>query len=325
MCRIKILSFFFIIDHRLFIENPKVILNINKEIKMSASNFIILKSLNTNQYFRFVAQYLNLTGFTDIEQILRKTKIGIDFIATKNNLKYIVRVYNEKQKIEENLLNEISSMLPLYKANRIVLFSLMEFNDEFRSQAINRGIEILSKNEIEIFLNNRFTSCLEFLDYLHNHKIRIYLKYTTQELIDEYFRLKKELKKGYISGNDVNLYSKCNWTLYKIRFGTWKNFLEEINEDTERFKEITAEDLKLEYQKIKNDLKKNTITLQDMEDNSHYSEHPIKRLFGSWNNFVYEMEGYHSNSAYSDNEIITEYYRVKKIITKRRYFLFRNE
>ncbi len=285
-------------------------------MNVNASKSVIVKSLNKNQLFRFVAYLLKLKGFIEVNPILRRTKIGIDFVAKREDKNFIIRLFNKKEKCDEQMLSSIIEILPLYKADEIVIISLVELDENVLNFAKKNGITLFGQIEIESILSEKFSNCTQFLDYMHNHEIRIYLKHTTKELIEEYYKLKNQLKKGYVSGNDINLHSKFSWMLYKNRFGTWKNFLEEIGEDTDRFKEITAEDLKDTYNQIKNKLGKHSITLQDMEDNSHYSEHPIKRIFGSWINFVNEMEGHHSNSSFNDDDIIEEYYRVKEKLGK---------
>jgi hypothetical protein len=207
-------------------------------------------------------------------------------------------------------------MLPYYQATVIVFISREDLSNYSSTLPKRSEIVFIGNNEIEQFLNQQFPSCIEFIDYLNNQGIRKFYKYTNKELVDEYYKLKNELNKGYVSGLDVNLHSRFNWMLYKSRFGTWKIFLEEIGEDTDRFKEITADDLKETYLKIKSKLSNKSLTLDNFIDYSHYSEHPINRLFGNWKNLVIEMEGNHSNSVYSDKELVDEYYRIKKKLGK---------
>ena len=283
---------------------------------MNVSYMTIVKSFNNNQLFRFVPQYFSLNDYIDVIRFERKNDLGIDFTAKKNNQNYVIRVIKDNNEINEQLISSILKILYSLNSVAAIFFVMTELNENSKYLCDKNAIEIISENAIENMLKNKFASGVDFLDYMNNKSVRLYLKITTRELIDEYYRLKNELNKGFVSGSDVNSYSKYSWINYRDRFGTWKNFLLEIGEDTDRFKEITADDLKLKYEQIKKDLNKNTLTLQDMEDNSHYSEHPIKRLFGSWNNLVKEMEGYHSNSSYSDDEIINEYYRLKNELKK---------
>ena len=50
------------------------------------------------------------------------------------------------------------------------------------------------------------------------------------ELISEYFHIKSELKKIKLSANDIKLNSTFSLSTYLKRFGTWNEFLREINE-----------------------------------------------------------------------------------------------
>ncbi|MCX6148661.1 MAG: restriction endonuclease [Candidatus Kapabacteria bacterium] len=283
---------------------------------MDGSKFIIIERLNQNQFIRFVQFYLIETGYKNTTKIQRKTRIGIDYSAFKEKQKFLIRIEKKNDNIDTDFVISILKISKQYNSDKLILITLGRINKEFSSILEKQNVFLIGQLEIENFLDNRFSSCLEFIEFLNNYGIKTHFKQTTKELIEEYYRIKKLLGKGYVSGLDVRLHSKIVLIAFKTRFGTWKNLLDILNEDTERFKLASADELKEEYLTLKQKLNKSRLTLEDIEIHYNRTDRSYKKYFGSWSKFVEIMEGSFSYSIYTDKDIIDEYFRVKDLLGK---------
>ena len=140
--------------------------------------------------------------------------------------------------------------------------------------------------------------------------------YNEQAMIDEYFRIKDLLKREFITQLDMNQYANISATLYVQRFGSWKKFLDKVGEDTERMRPITDDELIAEYLRIKKELNKSKLILQDIQKHGKYKFKAYRNHFGSWDNFIRMMGDGNSRNINTDQEVIDEYWRVKDLLCK---------
>ncbi len=159
-----------------------------------------------------------------------------------------------------------------------------------------------------------FGSWDKFLEFMGEDTSKF--RHSEKKMIDEYYRVKTLLKKEHISIKDMNKYADVCGALYRLRFGSWKNFLDKIGEDTEHLKPITDEDLKTEYLRLKMELKKSKLIVNDITKHGKYKSKAYVNHFGSWDNFVRMMGDGNSRNLNTDQEAIDEYRRVKKLLGK---------
>jgi hypothetical protein len=147
-------------------------------------------------------------------------------------------------------------------------------------------------------------------------------RYTDQDLIEEYWRLKKELQKDYIDYTDMDKVGKFSSTTYSSRFGSWRKFLESLGENTEKPKiiipkiVISEEELKNDYLRIKKLLNKQKLNQVDIRNHSKYYFNNYKNHFGSWDAFVRFMGDGNSRNLNTNQQIFDEYTRLKKKLNK---------
>ena len=159
----------------------------------------------------------------------------------------------------------------------------------------------------------------EKIDILNDIKHTI----TKQELIDAYFKLKKQLGKQptrtYFDKN-----SKYNpYNINKL-FGSWNKFLESIDEPLLVNYDVTKQQLIDAYFEVKKQLGK-LPTRTEFDKNSKYNQYNIDKLFGSWNKFLESIdEPSLVNYDVTKQQLIDAYFEVKKQLGKlptRTYFV----
>lgn len=136
------------------------------------------------------------------------------------------------------------------------------------------------------------------------------------EFIREFERVKSVI--GHVpTTEEMRKHGKIAPNTYKRIFGSWSNFLKERGEKFQK-RNISNDDLIKEYLKLKKLLKKK-ITQQDMDQYGEFSSTVYLRRFGSWNKFLLQIGDELSvNTNISDDNLITDYYRVKKMLNKPR-------
>ena len=154
-------------------------------------------------------------------------------------------------------------------------------------------------------------------DYVRLNK-RV-LNVTNIELVEEYFRLEKQLGISPLSYTDVKNHCKYSPDTYTIRFGSWKKFMASIG--LKSTNDIDKEDVIKEYYRLKVSLNKRVILGTDFTKYSKYSMTVVNRLFGGWINLLSEIQ---EDSNYyqrpTDDELITEFYRVKQLLGRDRIY-----
>ena len=103
---------------------------------------------------------------------------------------------------------------------------------------------------------------------------------------------------------------------YKRIWGSWSNFLKEQGEKYQR-RDIPEEELIAAYLKLKKQLKKESLTQNNMNNYGKFSSSVYERRFGSWHNFLKHIgENTRLNTNISDKDLIDDYLRIKILLNK---------
>jgi hypothetical protein len=164
-------------------------------------------------------------------------------------------------------------------------------------------------------IKNQFGSWALFLARIERKPVSFITK---EDCINEYLRIKNLLKVGTVKGRHFIEHSKYSMGVINKRFGGWINFLKEINEDSGYYKHYTRQQLIDAYFKVKQLTGKDKLLFKDVENHLGISKTSYENQFGSWINFlkIYDKNNAHRRKI-SDDELIAEYFRVKKVIGKK--------
>ncbi len=107
------------------------------------------------------------------------------------------------------------------------------------------------------------------------------------EFIAEFKKVKKNI--GHTPSTfEMRKYGNIAPNSYKRIWGSWSNFLKEIGEPYQK-RNIPGEDLIKAYLKLRKQLKKQSLTQNDMNEFGEYSSSVYERRYGSWNKFLKEI------------------------------------
>lgn len=110
------------------------------------------------------------------------------------------------------------------------------------------------------------------------------------ELIEEYLKLKKQLKKESLTQMDMNKCGKFCSSVYERRFGSWNKFLKHIGDNANLNRNISEKDLIDDYLRIKTLLNKTALSCNDIRNNSKFALSTFLKRFESWNRFIGQIE-----------------------------------
>lgn len=125
-----------------------------------------------------------------------------------------------------------------------------------------------------------------------------------EELIEEYLKLKKQLKKESLTQKDMNNCGKFCSSVYERRFGSWNKFLKHIGDNTNLNMDISEKDLIDDYLRIKTLLNKTALSCNDIRKNSKFALSTFLKRFGSWNNFIDKIENNFSSSSVKPSNLL---------------------
>jgi len=207
------------------------------------------------------------------------------------------------------------------KENVMVLDFIGNYHNAFKirelleGKAAGKGIEREKKPEYKYPLGCEVHFDKEVVDLIDRQEELFYTGYrvTDQDLIDEYFGVKKELGRQPTS-TEFDELSKYSTTAIRMRFKTWNAFLKSIGEPVlfTRTTNIQNQDLIDEYFRVKKELGDQPTSIE-FGKLSKYSVAPISRRFKTWNEFLKSIgESVLFNTNIQNQDLIDEYFRVKK-------------
>jgi len=183
--------------------------------------------------------------------------------------------------------------------------------------------EYLSKYSISAY-KKQFGSYTNFLNRINEQPYNFRNIPTKEQLIENYYIVKKKLgKQPSLDELTKQNSSKYSPHIYSKYFGTWNKFIEFIHEpilcNTKRrnyHKKVSKEELIDNYFKLKESLGRRPLKLEC------YNHSLYLKYFKSWYNFlrfIHEpipVKLERETNGHTKEELISEYYRVKKILNR---------
>jgi len=202
-----------------------------------------------------------------------------------------LRNFNGKEKLLalDFTGNAINSHLSLNVLGELIGKDLIgnikkhHFEGEYKKQ--NKEL-IFFNYECSVRLNKRKVNLIKDLKY--NGLI------PKERIIDEYFNIKKMLKKRLTYAEFLDNSTMCIEPIKRV-WGSWTNFLQSIGEDAHKntiSKNLTNEDLFKEYFKLKEKFGRRPVSNDFCYKNkkSVFSEKLIRNRFGNFTNFLKAMK-----------------------------------
>jgi len=207
------------------------------------------------------------------------------------------------------------------KENVMVLDFIGNYHNAFKirelleGKAAGKGIEREKKPEYKYPLGCEVHFDKEVVDLIDRQEELFYTGYrvTDQDLIDEYFGVKKELGRQPTSTEFDELSKYSVGTIIK-HFKTWNEFLKSVGESVLLNTNIQNQDFIDEYFRVKKELGRQP-TSTEFDELSKYSTTAIRMRFKTWNAFlksIGEPVLFTRTTNIQNQDLIDEYFRVKK-------------
>jgi superfamily II DNA or RNA helicase len=137
---------------------------------------------------------------------------------------------------------------------------------------------------------------------------------TKEDLIKNYYNIKEQLGNKMPSSNEMEKYGKISIHEYVRKFGTWSEFLLEIEGMVKLRRNIPDEELIRHYLELKKELNR-VPTSHDMKMHGKFSDTVYTNRFGSWYKFletIGEEAGYKpTTSGITKEDLIRNYWDLK--------------
>lgn len=133
---------------------------------------------------------------------------------------------------------------------------------------------------------------------------------TDQELIDEYFRMKRKLRRQP-TVLEMELKSRFAKNTYRNRWGSWVNFLNVVGDKSLRRIFYSEQELIQNYQMVRRKLGY-VPTMTELEKQGKFNGNQYYRLFGSYRDFLQRMK-----EGTIQEQLTKQYWAVKTKLGKR--------
>lgn len=176
-----------------------------------------------------------------------------------------------------------------------------------------KDMSVLGKYSISTYERNfgTWNNFLACIGEMPNKKHMI----TKDEFINEFRRVKSLL--GHVPTTlEMQQHGNISANSYKRLWGSWSNFLKEQGEKYQK-RNISEDELIKAYLKLKKQLKKDSLTQNNMNMCGDFSSSVYERRFGSWNKFLkYIGDEENLKTDISKKDLKEDYLRIKNILNK---------
>lgn len=279
--------------------------------------------LNTPEEFEIsIKNYFEqILNFSSVETTKIKGDYGADLVGEFDNKKYVIQVKFYSSPVNLKAVQEVYAAKSYYGAEHCIVVTNNTFTESAVTLAYSTNCILIDGSDLDRVFSEKLESFDKQIEYLKQNKITSF-KISNEQLISAYFALKNELKKQP-TVEDIDRQGKFSSSSYKRRWERWNLFLRYIKEPFLVDRDITEDDLVINFLDVQNKLGK-VPTISDMRENGMYSISTYDKKFGTWNSFLKTQNVEPTKLHLIPKEkYISEYKKVKaklgKIPTKKEF------
>ena len=115
---------------------------------LKTSNFNTLKDIDNMtgiQFERYVAKLLKTKGYTNIK-LTEKYDLGIDIIATKDNIRYGIQVKRYSYPVKADAIRQVVTALNYYNCDKAMVITNSTFTKTAIKLAQSNGCRLITKD-----------------------------------------------------------------------------------------------------------------------------------------------------------------------------------
>ncbi|OGQ86411.1 MAG: hypothetical protein A3J85_03230 [Desulfobacula sp. RIFOXYA12_FULL_46_16] len=255
-----------------------------------------------------------ILGFKNIQTTDGKGDFGADLLGEFNGKKHVIQVKKYSAPVNLKAVQEVYSAMAHYEAESCWVVTNSTYTESAINLAKSTNCLLVDGNDLDKLFVEKLKSFDEKIDYLQKNKIRSF-RITNDQLISAYSELKKQLKRQP-TVEEIDKLGEYSSSSYKKRWGRWNLFLREIGETCLVNRDITKDDLLMNFIDVSTKLKK-TPTTSDMNKEGRYSVSTYERHFGTWNAFL-EVQSVKPTKRHliPKDDFISEYKKIKAKLKK---------
>lgn len=253
-------------------------------------------------------------GFKKLEATKVKGDFGADLLGERNGEKLVIQVKKYSTPVNLKAVQEVYGAMAHYGAKSCWVVTSSTYTESAVNLAKSTNCTLVDGNDLDRLFAEKFKSFDEKIDYLQENKTRSF-RITNEQLINAYNELKERLNRQP-TVEDIDGSGKYSSSSYRKRWGRWNLFLWDIGEPCLVDRDITKDDLVMNFNDVSTKLHK-TPTTSDMKKEGKYSVGTYDKHFGSWNKFL-ETRGVKPTKRHliPKEEFILEYKKVKAKLGK---------
>jgi len=262
---------------------------------MYGSKKVIVERFREEALAKLAKQYLIENGYSNVYRIIKPHKTDPQYKAEKGAEKFIIRCEHKTSLVTLEDLKTAIEFKEYYRFESVIIITNQEYTSNAKTFADELNILLIGLDEIDDWVNSKFITCNEFVEYVELMNIQRDGGYSARELIDKYQELKVTLGRqpGML---DMGKYAGIKFPKYLHKWGTWRNFIASVGDKPflkfvrgNISQSASVTDLIEDYLLIRKRIN-DTPKIKDIIEFSKFTEEQYSFFFGSWLNLSMLIE-----------------------------------
>ncbi|MCX5863554.1 MAG: restriction endonuclease [Deltaproteobacteria bacterium] len=277
-------------------------------------NIIAVDKLSGRQFEAFLEKLLLDLGFTNVRQTPISGDFGGDILAEKDGKTCVIQAKRNARTVGVRAVQEAHAARDYYGVTDSMVIANRTFSGRAKELAHRCGCTLVDRLLLTDWLSGRFTSSADLFRYISEEGITRY-RISNDDLVLAYRALKEKLGK-HVRVCDMDTQGKYSSSAYRKRWGSWNKFLSEVGDSPILRRDLTTDDLRAEYSRIRTSLGR-VPTRSEFSSLSAHSPDRYERSWGSWNAFLESIgEAPIKRHLIPKEKLIGEFKRVRAMLGK---------
>ncbi|NOT96253.1 MAG: restriction endonuclease [Nitrospira sp.] len=277
-------------------------------------DIIAVDKLSGRQFEIFLEKLLLDLGFTNLKQTPLSGDFGGDILAEKDSERYVIQAKRNARTVGVRAVQEAHTARDYYGATASMVIANRNFSGRAKELAHRCGCTLVDRVLLTDWLSGRFTSSADLFRYMSDEGITRF-RISNDDLVLAYRNLREQLG-GHVRVCDMDTQGKYSSAVYRKRWGSWNKFLSEVGVSPILRRDVTVDDLRVEYSRIRTSLGR-VPTMSEFGSLSTHSAGRYTHTWGSWNAFLESIgETPTKRHLIPKEKLVAEFKRVHTVLGK---------
>lgn len=277
-------------------------------------DIIAVDKLSGRQFEAFLEKLLLALGFANVRRMPLSGDFGGDILAEKDGKTCVIQAKRNARTVGVRAVQEAHAARDYYDVTASMVIANRIFSGRAKELARRCGCTLVDRVLLTDWLSGRFTSSADLFRYISEEGISRY-RISNDDLVLAYRALREKLGR-HIRVCDMDTQGKYSSAVYRKRWGSWNKFLSEVGDSPILRRDLTADDLRVEYSRIRASLGR-VPTRSEFGSLSAHSASRYERSWGSWNAFLESIgEAPTKRHLIPKEKLVGEFKRVRAMLGK---------